>query len=153
MGNLGIGDRGSGNRGGNKMIMTFKDLLVWQEAMNLKEYLHFLSIANGSVTELETHILIAERLNLLSKEKTKYLQAQLQTVGKLLSAMRKSLIPLPSGVSELDEKFLIPPVILFIQRRGIQTVGTAGRALTTMFAVVDTGHGTLPFGADISGNG
>jgi len=75
--------------------MTFKDLLVWQEAMNLKEYLHFLSIANGSVTELETHILIAERLNLLSKEKTKYLQAQLQTVGKLLSAMRKSLIPSP----------------------------------------------------------
>ena len=60
-----------------------------------KEYLHFLSIANGSVAELETHILIAERLNFLSKEKTKPLQTQLQTVGKLLSAMRKSLIPSP----------------------------------------------------------
>jgi four helix bundle protein len=92
------------------MIKTFKDLMVWQQAMNLvemvylqtktfpkeeiygltsqirraavsfpaniaegngrqsrKEYLQFLSIANGSMKELETHILIAERLNTICR--------------------------------------------------------------------------------------
>jgi four helix bundle protein len=87
------------------MIKSFKELTVWQEAMNLvemvyqqtiilpktemygltsqirraavsipaniaegngrrsrKEYLQFLSIANGSIMELETHILISEQL-------------------------------------------------------------------------------------------
>ena len=116
------------------MISSFKDLVVWQEAMNLvemiyretkpfpkeemyglinqirraavsipaniaegngrksrKEYLQFLSVANGSKTELETHLLIAERLNFLTKEKSDQLQVQLQSVGRLLSALRKSL--------------------------------------------------------------
>ena len=117
------------------MVKTFKDLVVWQEAMNLvdmiylqtrtfpkeelygltsqvrraaisipaniaegngrksrKEYLQFLSIANGSMAELETQILIAERLNFLTKEQIDKLQIQLQSVGKLLTALRKSLI-------------------------------------------------------------
>jgi len=120
------------------VLTTFKDLVVWQEAMKLvemvyqqtrnfpkeeiygltiqmrkaavsipaniaegygrrsrKEYLHFLSVANGSEAELETHILIAERLCFLTKEQTEQVQAQLQSVGKLLSALRKSLHPLP----------------------------------------------------------
>jgi four helix bundle protein len=120
------------------MVKTFKDLVVWQEAMNLvemiylhtrtfpkeevygltsqirraavsipinvaegngrksrKEYLQFLSIANGSVAELETQILIAERLNFLSKEKIEQLLTQLQSVGRLLSGLRKSLAPSP----------------------------------------------------------
>ena len=116
------------------MIETFKNLVVWQEAMNLvemvylqtktfpkeemfgltsqirraavsipaniaegngrrtrKEYLRFLSIANGSIKELETHLLIAERINLLTKETSKQIQTQLQSVGRLLTALRKSL--------------------------------------------------------------
>ena len=120
------------------MVTTFKDLIVWKEAMNLvemvylltknfpkeeiyglttqtrraavsipaniaegngrrsrKEYLQFLSVANGSLTELETHILIAERLNLLPKEKAEQVHTQLQSVGRLLSALRKSLTPSP----------------------------------------------------------
>jgi len=115
-------------------IETFKDLLVWQEAMNLvetiylqtrnfpkeemygltnqvrraavsipaniaegngritrKEYLRFLYIANGSMKELETHLLIAERLNFLTKESLEKIQVKLQTVGKLLTTLRKSL--------------------------------------------------------------
>ena len=58
---------------------------------NRKEYLHFLSIANGSMTELETHLLIAERLKFLTKETAEQLQTQLQSVGRLLTALRKSL--------------------------------------------------------------
>ncbi|MDR0495146.1 MAG: four helix bundle protein [Treponema sp.] len=120
------------------MIKSFRDLTVWQEAMNLvemvylqtrtfpkeeiygltsqirraavsvpaniaegngrksrKEYLHFLAIARGSIAELETHLLIAERLNMLTKEVSDQLQKQLQSVGRLLLALRKSLAPNP----------------------------------------------------------
>ena len=116
------------------MIKTFRDLLAWQEAMNLvemiyiqtrnfpkeemfgltnqvrraavsipaniaegngrisrKEYIHFLYIANGSMKELETHLLIAERLNFLTKEALEEIQVKLQAVGQLLTALRKSL--------------------------------------------------------------
>jgi four helix bundle protein len=118
------------------MIKTFKDLVVWQEAMNLvemiyqqtrtfpkeeiygltsqirraavsipaniaegngrksrKEYLHFLSIAMGSMSELGTHLLIAMRLSFMTKEISEQLLAQLQSVSYLLSALRKSLVP------------------------------------------------------------
>jgi four helix bundle protein len=120
------------------MIKSFKELTVWQEAMNLvemvyqqtinlpktemygltsqirraavsipaniaegngrrsrKEYLQFLSIANGSIMELETHILILERLKLITSEISEQLQKQLNSVGRLLSALRKSLVPEP----------------------------------------------------------
>ena len=60
-----------------------------------KEYLQFLSIANGSLSELETHILIAERLKLVTEETMNLLQPQMQLVGRLLSALRKSLVPDP----------------------------------------------------------
>lgn len=35
---------------------------------HLGDYLHHLSIASGSVAELETHFLVAERLSLLAKD-------------------------------------------------------------------------------------
>ncbi|MCL2762827.1 MAG: four helix bundle protein [Treponema sp.] len=60
-----------------------------------KEYIQFLSIANGSMTELETHLMIAERLKFMTKETSEQLQTKLQSVGRLLTALRKSLIPSP----------------------------------------------------------
>ncbi|NUQ24434.1 MAG: four helix bundle protein [Saprospiraceae bacterium] len=115
-------------------IQSFKELIVWQEAMNLlemvylntqtfpkeemygltsqtrraavsipaniaegygrknrKEYLHFLSIANGSLTELETHLLIAQRIKYLNQQHMDLIQEQLNSVGRLLTALRKSL--------------------------------------------------------------
>ena len=59
--------------------------------MSRKEYLRFLAVANGSIKELETHLMIAERLNFLTKETMVQLQPQLQSVGRLLTALRKSL--------------------------------------------------------------
>jgi four helix bundle protein len=56
-----------------------------------KEYLHFLSVANGSIRELETHILIAERLNFLTKEKSGEIQVKIHSVGRLLLLLRKGL--------------------------------------------------------------
>ena len=126
------------NPKGVTMINSFKELTVWQEAMNLvemvyqqtmtlpktelygltsqirraavsipaniaegngrrsrKEYLQFLSIANGSIMELETHILIIERLKFITSEVSEQLQNKINTVGRLLSALRKSLVPDP----------------------------------------------------------
>jgi four helix bundle protein len=117
-------------------IQNYKELTIWQEAMNLAEmvytqtksypkeelygivsqirravvsipaniaegygrknraeYLNFLSIANGSLTETETHLLLSERIGYLTKEQMSELQKQLNIVGKLLTALRKSLIP------------------------------------------------------------
>ena len=115
---------------------SFKDLIVWQEAMNLVEmiykmtrhfpkeelfgltsqmrraaisipsniaegngrktrpdYLHFLTIAHGSLTELETHILIAERIELATNEMIQPILMKVETVGKSLNGLRKSLKP------------------------------------------------------------
>ena len=120
-------------------INSFKDLIVWQEAMNLvemiyltsqsfpkeeiygltsqmrraavsipaniaegygrktrKEYLQFLSISNGSLTELETHLLIAHRIKYLEYQTLVKIQNQIQSVGRLMTALRKALTPRPN---------------------------------------------------------
>ncbi|MDR2864262.1 MAG: four helix bundle protein [Spirochaetaceae bacterium] len=62
---------------------------------NRKEYLHFLGIANGSLTELETHLIIAERIMYVTKEDIENLEGKIVVVSKLLRGLRKSLSPLP----------------------------------------------------------
>ncbi|MCL2102148.1 MAG: four helix bundle protein, partial [Fibromonadales bacterium] len=56
-----------------------------------KEYIHFLLIANGSLKEVETQILISERVGYLNKETQEKLTKQINSVGRLLTALRKSL--------------------------------------------------------------
>jgi four helix bundle protein len=116
------------------LMETFKNLVAWQEAMNLveivylatkefpkeeiygltnqirraavsvpsniaegngrlsgKDYAHFLLIANGSLKELETQMLIAERIGYMNKEKLEKITKQIGSVGRLLTALRKSL--------------------------------------------------------------
>jgi len=113
---------------------SFKDLEVWQEAVNLTdtvyrqtrsfpqeelfaltnqirravvsvpsniaegsgrrsntEFLQFLSIANGSLREVETQLIIAERIGYLSHEQLDALQPQIDTVGRLLTGLRNYL--------------------------------------------------------------
>lgn len=115
-------------------INSYRDLLVWQKAMDLvvgcyrltegfpksetyglssqlrraavsvpaniaegqgresiKEYLHHLSIANGSLMELETHLLIAGRLRYAEDRELTPLLAQTSEVGKMLTGLIKSL--------------------------------------------------------------
>ncbi len=117
-------------------ITTYRDLLVWQEAMNLcelvyelthrfpdrelygltsqlrrasvsipsniaeghgrrgsKELSHHLSIAKGSLCELETQILLSVRLHFLSKEDGDRFWTKVQDVGRLLNAFIRSLLP------------------------------------------------------------
>ena len=115
-------------------INSYRDLLVWQKAMDLvvgcyrltegfprsetyglssqlrraavsvpaniaegqgreaiKEYLHHLSIANGSLMELETHLLIAGRLTYAKESDLTPLLSQASEVGKMLNGLIKSL--------------------------------------------------------------
>lgn len=113
------------------MALSFKDLIVWQKAMDLsvavyqitkkfpkeemfgmtsqmrraavsiasniaegegrkskKEFAHFLGIALGSKAELETQILLCEKVGLLEKECSKKALSLLDEVGKMLACLK-----------------------------------------------------------------
>ena len=116
------------------MIKSFKDLIVWQKAMDLvvevyqlsgnfpqteiyslmnqlrraavsivsniaegkgresrSEYFHFLSIAQGSLSETETQLLLATRLGYITEEKVKQSLLLIDEIGKMLHTIRKKL--------------------------------------------------------------
>ena len=56
-----------------------------------KEFVHFLAISNGSSYELETQILVGERLNFISKENSVYICEKLDEIQKMNYNLQKSL--------------------------------------------------------------
>ena len=56
-----------------------------------KEYIQFLPIARGSLMELETHSLIVHHLQYLNDENLHHSQAGIETIGKMLNALIRSL--------------------------------------------------------------
>jgi four helix bundle protein len=60
---------------------------------NRGSYLQSLKFAQGSLKELETHLLIAERIGIATKTETSALLAQCESVGKLLRRLMRSLQP------------------------------------------------------------
>jgi four helix bundle protein len=60
---------------------------------NRKEYLQFLYISQGSLRELETHLLLSLRVDLVSKSAITPLLDQCDLVGKLLHGLIRSLKP------------------------------------------------------------
>ena len=116
------------------MLQSYRDLLVWQRAIELavlsyrfsegfprnevygltsqlrrasvsvpsniaegygrgsrKEYLQFLSIAQGSLKELETQVIIAQRLNYATDAQTESFLSDSEVVGKMLGGLIRSL--------------------------------------------------------------
>ena len=116
------------------MAQHYKDLIVWQKAMDLvaalydategfpkretysltdqmrraavsipsniaegqahysnREFRHFLRHSRGSLAELETQILIAERRNYLTEPQTAELLSRTHEVGRILSGLLNSL--------------------------------------------------------------
>ncbi|MFB3921622.1 MAG: four helix bundle protein [Terriglobia bacterium] len=116
------------------MIRSYRDLEVWQKAMDLVvesyrltnffpksetyglasqirrsaasvpaniaeghgrehlgDYLHHLSVANGSLMELETHILVAGRLDYVSREQVDRILGMTGEVGRMLAGLIRSL--------------------------------------------------------------
>ncbi|MEM9005168.1 MAG: four helix bundle protein [Cyanobacteria bacterium P01_F01_bin.86] len=55
------------------------------------EYIRFLRIAQGSLKELETHLLLAERVELITTKTAQPIFAQCESTGKLLRALLRAL--------------------------------------------------------------
>ena len=131
----GVGGRGSGIRDqGSGMIKSYRDLEVWQKAMDLvvmcyqmtkkfpkneiyglasqlqraavsvpaniaegrqrqhsKEFLQHLSIACGSLAEVETHVQIADRLNYINENQTDEMLNKAEEIGRMLNGLRRSI--------------------------------------------------------------
>jgi four helix bundle protein len=56
-----------------------------------KEFGHFLGIARGSLAELETQIMLAQRLGYLTVDKTNLVLEKAEEIGKMLSGLQKSI--------------------------------------------------------------
>ena len=56
-----------------------------------KELLHHLSIAYGSLAEVETHIQIAERLNYIDPDEVKQILGETAEIGRMLNGLRRSI--------------------------------------------------------------
>jgi len=55
------------------------------------QFFQFLAIAHGSLRELETHLMLAERLRLLPKMETDKVLASAAEVGRLINGLSRSL--------------------------------------------------------------
>src|SRR6516162_4285187 len=56
-----------------------------------REFLNHLSIARGSLMELETHLILSQRVGLLAEAELERLLAITDRVSRMLSGLRKSL--------------------------------------------------------------
>ncbi len=56
-----------------------------------RDFLYFLSVANGSLKEVETQIIVSQRLGFLDEHKKSKLIDLTTEVGRLISGLRKSL--------------------------------------------------------------
>jgi four helix bundle protein len=56
-----------------------------------KEFLHHLSVARGSLMELETHLMLSQRVGLLDQATTAPILTQTERISRMLSGLRKAL--------------------------------------------------------------
>jgi four helix bundle protein len=61
------------------------------ERAGTREFLHFLSIASGSLAETETFLILAEQLGMASD--TTQIQEQAATICRMLNGLKRSLRP------------------------------------------------------------
>jgi four helix bundle protein len=57
-----------------------------------KDFLRFLSVARGSLVELETHLQLSHRVGLLPKEQLNELLARTDKISRMLTSLRRSLL-------------------------------------------------------------
>ena len=56
-----------------------------------REYLNYLSMANGSLAEYETHLIIATRVKFVNRNDAKLIWEQAKRVGQMLRKLMESL--------------------------------------------------------------
>ena len=61
-----------------------------------RDYAHFVSIARGSAAELETFLIIIQRLELAPVDKVRDLLAQTEEVARMLNGLRSRLAAPPT---------------------------------------------------------
>jgi four helix bundle protein len=62
-----------------------------QGRQSTKEFLNFLSIARGSLMELETHLILSQRVGLLKAPDAEALLNLADEISRMLSGLRRSL--------------------------------------------------------------
>lgn len=67
-----------------------------------RDYAHFVSIAKGSLAELETFLLLVAELELAPSTATDLVLAQAEEVGRMLTALRARLVSRPPSSLEPD---------------------------------------------------
>ena len=60
-------------------------------AEHSKELLHHLSIAHGSLAEVETHIQVAERLNYINSDEVLRMLDETAEIGRMLNGLSRSI--------------------------------------------------------------
>ncbi|MES1157377.1 MAG: four helix bundle protein [Alphaproteobacteria bacterium] len=58
---------------------------------NKGSYVQFLKVAQGSLKELETHLIIAERIGIVQTDAANRLLGQCESIGKLLRALMRKV--------------------------------------------------------------
>ena len=56
-----------------------------------REFLHHLSVARGSLMELETHLMLSHRVGLIDQVKADRILTQTERISRMLSGLRKAL--------------------------------------------------------------
>ena len=72
-------------------VSVCSNIAEGQARQNLGEFLHFLSIANGSLAELDTQRIIAANLTLMDVDTSNSLDYDIAEIRKMLYALRASL--------------------------------------------------------------
>ena len=72
-------------------VSVLANIAEGSERQHKKEFLQFLSVARGSLAEVETYLLLARDLGYLNEREFNSLEEQRQEVGRLLRGLYKSL--------------------------------------------------------------
>ncbi|MDI9637846.1 four helix bundle protein [Geitlerinema splendidum] len=56
-----------------------------------KEYIYHLKVARGSLMELETHLIVSQRLSYLTLAALKHLQTEIDRIGRMLNSLINKL--------------------------------------------------------------
>ncbi len=62
-----------------------------------KEFVHFLTIAHGSLSEMETQMTIASRLGYVQREQSDHFHQNASEVGRLIHGLSRSIERLATG--------------------------------------------------------
>lgn len=62
-----------------------------QSKWSTKEFLRHLSMSNGSLSELETQLIISDKLNYIKKSELNQILSLTEEIGKMINGLKKSL--------------------------------------------------------------